>query len=112
MLSSKDDPQARGRIDRHQTFEIEQRAVSSTTLGGIIPPAYLVDMYAKASRLPLPRVTRPDPRAHARARVIERRGDPYPTPLNVLGGAGPADADAERGSPKFEKAAMRWLERF
>ena len=84
----KDDPQARGRIDRHQTFEIEQRAVSSTTLGGIIPPAYLVDMYAKASRLPAPTRARAHPRAHARARVIERRGDPTPPPERVgRGGA-------------------------
>ena len=46
----KDSPDARERIDRHHRYEIEQRAVTSTSLGGIIPPAYLVDMYAKASR--------------------------------------------------------------
>jgi HK97 family phage major capsid protein len=46
----KSDPDARERIDRHHRYEIEQRAVTSTTMGGIIPPAYLVDLYAKASR--------------------------------------------------------------
>jgi HK97 family phage major capsid protein len=47
----KGDTQARARIDRHQVYEVEQRAITSSTLGGIIPPAYLVDLYAKASRL-------------------------------------------------------------
>lgn len=46
----KNDPDANERIQRHQRHEVEQRAVTSTTLGGIIPPAYLVDLYAKASR--------------------------------------------------------------
>jgi HK97 family phage major capsid protein len=46
----KGDPEARERIDRHHIHEMEQRAVTSTTMGGIIPPAYLVDLYAKASR--------------------------------------------------------------
>lgn len=46
----KNDPEARDRIDKHQIHEVEKRAVTSTTVGGIIPPAYLVDLYAKASR--------------------------------------------------------------
>ncbi len=44
------DPLAVERISRHQQYELEKRAVSTSTLGGIIPPQYLVDMYAKASR--------------------------------------------------------------
>jgi HK97 family phage major capsid protein len=46
----RDDPSARDRIDKHHRFEVEKRSVSSATLGGIIPPQYLVDLYAKASR--------------------------------------------------------------
>lgn len=34
----------------HHRYEVEKRAVTSSTLGGIIPPPYLVDLYAKASR--------------------------------------------------------------
>jgi HK97 family phage major capsid protein len=50
MAVLKGDPAARQRIDKHQDFEVEKRAVTSATLGGIIPPAYLVELYAKASR--------------------------------------------------------------
>jgi HK97 family phage major capsid protein len=50
LAQLKDDVAARGRIDRHNIFEMEKRAVSSATMGGIIPPAYLLDLYAKASR--------------------------------------------------------------
>jgi HK97 family phage major capsid protein len=46
----KGDPAANERVQNHQRYEAEKRAVTSTTLGGIIPPAYLVDLYAKASR--------------------------------------------------------------
>ena len=53
----RNDPGATARISRHQEHELakiaaesEERAVSTGTLGGIIPPQYLVDMYAKASR--------------------------------------------------------------
>lgn len=46
----KGDPIAAERIARHQAFEVEKYAVATGTLGGIIPPQYLVDMYAKASR--------------------------------------------------------------
>jgi HK97 family phage major capsid protein len=38
------------RIDAHQTFEVEKRAVTTATVGGIVPPQYLVELYAKASR--------------------------------------------------------------
>jgi HK97 family phage major capsid protein len=41
---------ARSRIDKHQRYEMEKRAITSSTLGGVIPPQYLVDLYAKASR--------------------------------------------------------------
>lgn len=46
----KGDPEARARIDKHHRYEVEKRAVTSATLGGILPPAYLIDLYAKASR--------------------------------------------------------------
>jgi HK97 family phage major capsid protein len=50
LAQLKDNGEARQRIDRHQQFEVEQRAVATGTLGGIIPPQYLIDLYAKASR--------------------------------------------------------------
>jgi len=46
----KNDPVAAERIGRHQAYEIEKYAVATGTLGGIIPPQYLVDLYAKAQR--------------------------------------------------------------
>jgi HK97 family phage major capsid protein len=46
----RDDPSARARIDMHHRYEVEKRATTTATLGGIIPPAYLVELYAKASR--------------------------------------------------------------
>ena len=46
----KNVPEARNRIEKHHQLEVERRAVASSTLGGIIPPQYLVDLYAKASR--------------------------------------------------------------
>lgn len=46
----KGDPAARERIAKHQAFEVEKYAVATSTLGGIIPPQYLIDLYAKASR--------------------------------------------------------------
>jgi HK97 family phage major capsid protein len=46
----KEDVAARNRIEMHHTYELEKRAITSSTVGGIIPPAYLVDLYAKASR--------------------------------------------------------------
>jgi len=61
MSQMKNDPTATGRLAKHQEFEIEryaeklgvdreQFAVATGTLGGIIPPQYLVNLYAKASR--------------------------------------------------------------
>jgi HK97 family phage major capsid protein len=44
------DPEARDRIDKHQRLSLEQRATTSATMGGLIPPAYLLDLYAKAAR--------------------------------------------------------------
>lgn len=52
------DPGAAERIAKHQAYEMdrlekskgEQFAVATGTLGGIIPPQYLVDLYAKAQR--------------------------------------------------------------
>jgi HK97 family phage major capsid protein len=38
------------RLAHHHAYEAEKRAVSTGTLGGIIPPQYLVDLYAKAPR--------------------------------------------------------------
>ena len=49
----KGDPGAAERIAKHQAYEIaklEERAIATGTLGGIIPPQYLVDLYAKAPR--------------------------------------------------------------
>ena len=50
----KSDPSAQARVARHHEFELtrmeEERAMATGTLGGIIPPQYLVDMYAKAPR--------------------------------------------------------------
>jgi HK97 family phage major capsid protein len=51
-----DDYRAAQRLERHQRHEAdkrpgyEERAVTSGTVGGLIPPAYLLDLYAKASR--------------------------------------------------------------
>lgn len=44
------DISAKDRIEKHQRLEMEKRAITSTTMGGLIPPAYLLDLYAKASR--------------------------------------------------------------
>jgi len=46
----KGDPGAAERIAKHQAYEVEKRAIATGTLGGIIPPQYLVDLYAKAPR--------------------------------------------------------------
>jgi HK97 family phage major capsid protein len=56
----KGDPEARENIATHQRYELqkgdragddtEQRATTSTTMGGLIPPAYLLELYAKAPR--------------------------------------------------------------
>ena len=46
----KGDPTSRERIGKHQSRELEKFAITTGTLGGIIPPAYLIDLYAKASR--------------------------------------------------------------
>lgn len=46
----KGEPGAHERISRHQQFELEKRAITSSTFGGLIPPQYLLDLYAKASR--------------------------------------------------------------
>ena len=43
-------PDSAKRIADHQRFEIEKRAVSTGTMGGLIPPAYLIGLYAKAGR--------------------------------------------------------------
>jgi hypothetical protein len=50
----KNDVGATARITAHQQYEVskmtEERAIATSTLGGVIPPHYLVSMYAKASR--------------------------------------------------------------
>jgi len=46
----KHDPAATERIGKHQAYEMERYAIATGTLGGIIPPQYLVDLYAKAQR--------------------------------------------------------------
>src|SRR5215471_15056730 len=50
LAEIRNQPEARDRISRHHQHEVEKRATTSATLGGIIPPAYLVGLYAKASR--------------------------------------------------------------
>jgi HK97 family phage major capsid protein len=50
----RNDPGASARIGKHHVYELERmpekRAIATGTLGGIIPPQYLVDLYAKAPR--------------------------------------------------------------
>jgi HK97 family phage major capsid protein len=55
----KNDYGATERIGRHQAFEeerwygdlgVQERAIATSTLGGVIPPQYLVNLYAKAGR--------------------------------------------------------------
>lgn len=50
LAQLKGDSQAQARIEKHQKFEAEKRAITSSTLGGVLPPAYLTDLYAKAAR--------------------------------------------------------------
>jgi len=54
MYWAKQDPHAHAdaskRISDHQQHEVEKRAVSTATMGGLIPPAYLIGLYAKAGR--------------------------------------------------------------
>src|SRR6185503_7492915 len=58
MRDVRHDHAASERLSRHQEYELgrieaevgEQRAVATATLGGAIPPQYLVDLYAKALR--------------------------------------------------------------
>jgi HK97 family phage major capsid protein len=50
MSQMKGDLTATDRLTRHQNYELEKRAITTGTLGGLIPPQYLVDMYAKAAR--------------------------------------------------------------
>ncbi|HET8557637.1 MAG TPA: hypothetical protein VFL58_10040, partial [Gaiellaceae bacterium] len=38
------------RLLEHQEYELEKRAMTSSTFGGLIPPQYLLDLYAKAPR--------------------------------------------------------------
>ena len=53
----KNDWGAMERLQKHHEFEIrthypefEKRAIATGTVGGLIPPQYLVDLYAKAAR--------------------------------------------------------------
>lgn len=60
----KNDPIAADRLARHQAHEVEKYAVATGTLGGIIPPQYLVNLYAKAlrnGRVLVDQVNRDDP---------------------------------------------------
>lgn len=41
---------AQDRLFRHQENELEKRSMSTGTFGGLIPPAYLLELYAKAGR--------------------------------------------------------------
>ena len=44
------DPIALKRVTDHHVHEVEKRALSTSTFGGLIPPNYLLEMYAKALR--------------------------------------------------------------
>jgi len=46
----KGDHEASERLAKHQAHEIEKRATTASSYGGLIPPAYLLDLYAKAAR--------------------------------------------------------------
>jgi len=46
----KNDPIATERVNKHHIHEVEKRALSTSTFGGLIPPNYLLGMYAKALR--------------------------------------------------------------
>jgi HK97 family phage major capsid protein len=46
----KGNAMAQERINRHQAYEVEKYSVATGTLGGIVPPQYLVEDYAKAQR--------------------------------------------------------------
>lgn len=50
QLKASEYPDAVERIQRHQVFEVERRAVNTTLMGGVIPPNYLVGLFAKAPR--------------------------------------------------------------
>ena len=44
------DPMALDRVTKHHIHEVEKRALATSTFGGLIPPNYLLEMYAKALR--------------------------------------------------------------
>lgn len=46
----KGDPIANERVTKHHIHEVEKRALATSTFGGLIPPNYLLEMYAKALR--------------------------------------------------------------
>lgn len=46
----KNDPIALERVTKHHIHEVEKRALTTSTFGGLIPPNYLLEMYAKALR--------------------------------------------------------------
>jgi HK97 family phage major capsid protein len=46
----KNDPMATSRLSAHHAFEVERYSVATGTLGGIVPPQYMVGLYAKAQR--------------------------------------------------------------
>lgn len=45
-----DSPQAADRLQRHQAHEVERRAATTANFGGLIPPQYLLDLYAPLAR--------------------------------------------------------------
>jgi HK97 family phage major capsid protein len=44
------DPSAEARVSAHHRYEVEKRALTTSSFGGLIPPNYLLDLYAKALR--------------------------------------------------------------
>ena len=41
---------ARARLTAHQEYEVEKRSMTSGSFGGLVPPEYLLDLYARAPR--------------------------------------------------------------
>jgi HK97 family phage major capsid protein len=50
MSQMKNEGSATERLTKHMALEVEKRATTASSYGGLIPPAYLLDLYAKAPR--------------------------------------------------------------
>lgn len=50
LAQVKGDPSASRRVNEHHEYEVQKRALTTSTFGGLIPPDYLLELYAKALR--------------------------------------------------------------